>query len=137
MLGFYAQRLEADNWIDSTGAYDDSAAEAFCPPRPDPFACFTNRQVSSRYIADSFSVFGSLDSSVTARLGLSIGLRYEYWDAKYADSWSDISSSFLPGGITASNSFDPDEGTGSARCCVGGISLPMRGISVLVGEYIG
>ena len=110
VLGVYAQRLEEDNRIDSTGVYDDSAAEAFCPPPPDPFACFTNRQVSSSYIADSFSVFGSLDSSVTARLGLSIGLRYEYWDAKYADSWSDISSSFLPGGITASNSFDPDEG---------------------------
>ena len=110
VLGVYAQRLEEDNRIDSTGVYDDSEAEAICPPWPDPFACFTNRQVSSSYIADSFSVFGSLDSSVTARLGLSIGLRYEYWDAKYADSWSDISSSFLPGGITASNSFDPDEG---------------------------
>ncbi|SVE24565.1 uncharacterized protein METZ01_LOCUS477419, partial [marine metagenome] len=110
VLGVYAQRLEEDNRIDSIGVYDDSAAEAFCPSPPSPFACFTNRQVSSSYIADSFSVFGSLDSSITASLGLSIGLRYEYWDAKYADSWSDISSSFMPEGITASNRFDPDEG---------------------------
>ena len=110
IVGIYAQRLEEDNRIDSTGVYDDSAAEAFCPPPPDPFACFTNRQVASSYTADTLSVFGSLDSSLTARLGLSVGLRYEYWDAEYADSWSDQSSSFPPGGISASNSFGPDEG---------------------------
>ena len=109
ILGVYAQRLEEDNRIDSTGIYDDSAAEAFCPPPPDPFACFTDRQVSSRYEADSIAAFAGLDVSFSERLGLSFGLRYEYWNADYADDWMDMSSSFLPGGITESSEFSPDE----------------------------
>ena len=103
VVGIFAQRLEEDNRIDSTGVYDDSAAEAFCPPG----VCFTDRQISSSYTADSIAAFGSLDADLSDRLGLSFGLRYEYWDAEYSDQWQD-NGTFPP--VMASNSFDPDEG---------------------------
>ena len=103
VVGIFAQRLKEDNRIDSTGVYDDSAAEAFCPPG----VCFTDRQISSSYTADSIAAFGSLDADLSDRLGLSFGLRYEYWDAEYSDQWQD-NGTFPP--VMASNSFDPDEG---------------------------
>ena len=103
VVGIFAQRLEEDNRIDSTGVYDDSAEEAFCPPG----VCFTDRQISSSYTADSIAAFGSLDADLSDRLGLSFGLRYEYWDAEYSDQWQD-NGTFPP--VMASNSFDPDEG---------------------------
>ena len=106
IAGIYAQRLQEDNRIDSTGVYDDSAAEAFCPPPPDPFACITDRQISSSYEADSIAAFGSLDADLSDHIGLSVGLRYEYWDAEYSDQWQD-NGTFPP--VTASNGFDPDE----------------------------
>ena len=106
LVGVYWQQLEEDNRIDSTGVYDDSAAEAFCPPPPDPFACITDRQISSNYTADSIAAFGSLDAALSDRLALSIGLRYEYWDAEYSDQWQD-NSTFPP--VAATNDFDPDE----------------------------
>ena len=103
VVGIFAQRLKEDNRIDSTGVYDDSAAEVFCPPG----VCFTDRQISSSYTADSIAAFGSLDADLSDRLGLSFGLRYEYWDAEYSDQWQD-NGTFPP--VMASNSFDPDEG---------------------------
>ena len=106
LVGVYWQRLDEDNRIDSTGVYDDSAAEAFCPPPPDPFACITDRQIRSNYTADSIAAFGSLDAALSGRLELSIGLRYEYWNAEYSDQWQD-NSTFPP--VAATNDFDPDE----------------------------
>lgn len=90
VVGASWQRLEEDNDISSTGIYDDSKEENFCSP------CLTDRQISSHYQADTWAVFGSMDASLSAKLTLSIGLRFERWDAHYDDRWSDINFPLLP-----------------------------------------
>lgn len=104
VLGAYWNRLEEDNAIDSTGVYDDSGEENFCAP------CLTDRQIDSRYRADTLAVFASTETALTERWALSLGLRYEYWDARYADQWRDINYPGPPDGESCAN-FDcrPDE----------------------------
>ena len=106
VLGAFWQRLEEDNDISSTGVYDDSGAENFCPP------CLTDRQISSEYEARTFAVFANLDTQLTARSGLSFGLRYEHWDASYQDDWQDLNYPTNPPGGDSCSQFDcePDEG---------------------------
>ncbi len=84
VMGVFVQRLKEDNQISSTGIYDDSGEENYCPP------CLTDRQISSEYEADTLAFFGSLDSRLGEKMGLSIGLRYERWDANYDDDWRDF-----------------------------------------------
>ena len=91
VLGGFWQRLEEDNQISSTGIYDDSGEENFCPP------CSTDRQVASTYEADTIALFGSLESVLSDRLTLSLGLRFERWEADYNDNWQDINFPDLPG----------------------------------------
>jgi len=45
VMGVFWQRLEEDNRISSSGVYDDSGEENWCPP------CLTDRQISSEYEA--------------------------------------------------------------------------------------
>lgn len=85
VVGFYFQRLEEDNEISSTGLYSDIGEEDFCNP-----GCLTDRQITSRFESDTYAVFGGLDSRFTDRLGLSLGLRLERWQADYEDVWRDI-----------------------------------------------
>lgn len=100
VVGASWQRLDEDNDISSTGIFDDSAEENFCSP------CLTGRQVSSHYKADTWAIFGSIDARLGARLGLSAGLRYERWDARYDDRWSDINFPGLPPGGESCSQFD-------------------------------
>jgi outer membrane receptor protein involved in Fe transport len=106
VLGAFWQHLEEDNQISSTGLYDDSGEENYCPP------CLTNRQISSEYEADTLAIFGSMDSVLSDRLTLSIGLRYERWEAQYQDDWQDINYPDVPPGGDSCTQFDcaPSEG---------------------------
>jgi outer membrane receptor protein involved in Fe transport len=100
VLGAAWQRLEEDNQISSTGAYDDSGAENYCAP------CLTDRQVSSRYDAKTLALFGSLDAHLSNRLTLSAGLRYERWNAHYDDDWRDINYPGVPPQGDSCSQFD-------------------------------
>ena len=97
VVGVQWNRLNEDNDILSRGIYDDSAAENFCAP------CLTDRQISSRYKADTLALFATIDSQLGQRAELSIGGRYEHWQARYADQWQDINfPDVLPGGNSCS-----------------------------------
>ena len=100
VLGVFWQRLKEDNRISSTGTYDDSSEENYCPP------CLTDRQINSDYKADSLAFFGSLDTDLGESLGLSIGLRYERWNAKYSDEWQDLNYPGNPPGGNSCTQFD-------------------------------
>jgi len=84
VVGAY-QRLEEDSDISSTGLYSDVGEENFCVP-----ACLTDRQIESRFESRTFALFGGTDTRFTDRLGLSLGLRFERWEADYEDVWTDI-----------------------------------------------
>jgi iron complex outermembrane receptor protein len=100
VLGVFWQRLEEDNQISSTGIYDDSGEENYCPP------CLTDRQISSEYKADTLALFGTLDADLSENLGLSIGLRYERWQARYSDEWQDLNYPGNPPGGNSCTQFD-------------------------------
>jgi iron complex outermembrane receptor protein len=100
VLGASWQQLREDNDINSSGIYDDSGEERYCTP------CLTNRQIDSRYRADTWALFGSIDARVAARLTLSLGWRYEYWDAQYRDHWFDINYPGVPPEGNSCSQFD-------------------------------
>ncbi|MFT7563426.1 MAG: iron complex outermembrane receptor protein, partial [Bacteroidia bacterium] len=103
LLGMYAQRLEESNLISSNGIYDDSADApfSFCTP------CLDRTRLNSAYQSSNFAAFGKLDSHINERMTLSAGIRVEYWDAAYQDSFVDE----IYGDPTQSlqNVFSPDE----------------------------
>jgi iron complex outermembrane receptor protein len=105
VLGAFWQRLQENNQISSTGIYDDSGAENYCAP------CLTNRQLDSAYQADTWALFGSLDSQLDERWNLGLGWRYEHWSAAYGDAWTDINYPGQPPGGTSCSQFDchPDD----------------------------
>jgi outer membrane receptor protein involved in Fe transport len=86
LIGVYAQRLEESNDILSAGLYDDSADApfGFCAP------CLDRTTLQSAYRSRNYSLFGRLDSDLTDRVGLDIGLRYERWKADYHDAFRDF-----------------------------------------------
>ncbi len=100
VMGVSVQRLKEDNRISSTGIYDDSGEENYCSP------CLTDRQISSEYEADTLAFFGSLDSRLGERMGLSFGLRYERWEASYVDEWRDLNYPDNPPGGNSCTQFD-------------------------------
>jgi outer membrane receptor protein involved in Fe transport len=106
VLGAFWQQLEEDNQISSSGVYDDSGEENWCPP------CLTDRQISSQYEARTMALFGSLDSKLSERLSLSLGLRYEHWDARYSDDWEDLNYPRNPPGGDSCSQFDCDPSEG-------------------------
>ncbi len=60
----------------------------------DPYGPYASASSSSsKYKSSNFSVFGSLDYLLSASLKFSIGLRWEDWEADYADS---LQESFNP-----------------------------------------
>ncbi|MBT8054131.1 MAG: TonB-dependent receptor [Gammaproteobacteria bacterium] len=85
LLGAYAQRLEESNDILSAGLYDDSADAplSWCAP------CLDRTTLQSAYQSDNYALFGRLDSALTDRVGLDIGLRFERWKADYDDAFRD------------------------------------------------
>jgi len=106
VVGAFWQQLEEDNQISSSGIYDDSGEENWCPP------CLTDRQISSDYAAKTFALFGNLDSELTEKAALSLGLRYEHWDASYSDDWQDLNYPGNPPGGDSCSQFEcePSEG---------------------------
>ena len=85
VLGVYAQKLEESDDILSAGLYDDSADApwSWCAP------CLDQTGLQSAYQSKNFSVFGRLDSDLTDRMSLNLGLRFERWKADYADAFTD------------------------------------------------
>jgi iron complex outermembrane recepter protein len=85
VLGIYAQRLDEDDHILSTGFYDDSADAplSYCTP------CLDQTTLDSDYAAANDAVFGRLDTALDARFTLRAGLRLERWQADYADAFRD------------------------------------------------
>jgi len=110
VAGIYVSRLEEDNQITNPGVYVDFD-DASCPG-PFPGFCVSQRDVDSEYEADTYAVFAGIESRLTEKLGLSVGLRFERWDADYNDSWVDNSyfdEDFNPIMVDGNNSFSPDE----------------------------
>ena len=60
----------------------------------DPYGPYASKfESSSRYKSSNFSVFGNLDYLLSAALKLSMGVRWEDWEADYSDS---LQESFNP-----------------------------------------
>jgi len=102
VIGFYGQKLSENNVVDSTGDYVETAVGC------DPGFCIADRQITSDYEADKLAVFGGLDSRLSEKLGLSVGLRLEKWDARYRDEWVD-NGVFIGNPGTVNNVFDPTD----------------------------
>jgi outer membrane receptor protein involved in Fe transport len=85
VLGVYANRLEETDAILSAGLYDDSADApwSWCVP------CLDFTTLNSDYRSSNYSVFGRLDSALSDRTALNVGLRLERWKADYADAFVD------------------------------------------------
>ncbi|MEE4185760.1 MAG: TonB-dependent receptor, partial [Gammaproteobacteria bacterium] len=100
VIGVFAQRLNEDNAIDSTGDYIETAVGC------DPGVCFADRQISSQFQSRTVAVFAGIDSRLTQRLSLAAGLRLERWSANYQDS---VVDNVVAPGVTARNRFSPTE----------------------------
>ncbi|NNK33220.1 MAG: TonB-dependent receptor [Xanthomonadales bacterium] len=103
VLGVYLARLEESDDILSAGLYDDTADAplSFCPP------CLDRTTLQSAYESDNRAVFGRLDTALSERSSLKLGLRWERWEADYADRFTD----FIYGdpSMPVSNAFAPSE----------------------------
>lgn len=86
VLGVYAQKLKESDDILSAGLYDDSvdAPLSWCTP------CLDRTTLESAYQSNNLALFGRLDSDLSDRLGLDIGLRFERWKADYRDAFRDF-----------------------------------------------
>ncbi len=102
VVGLYAQRLDESNRVDSTGDYIDTAAGC------DPGFCIADRQISSNFEALTLALFGGLDSRLSERVTLSLGMRIERWDAEYDDVWVD-NGIFIGNPGEVRSSFAPDD----------------------------
>lgn len=105
VVGVYFQNLQEDNELTNPGEYVH--APDGCPG-PFPGVCPSVRQVDSEFESDTYAIFGAIDSTLTEKLGLSIGLRYERWEADYQDEWLDTGI-FNPGTVAGAYSFSPDD----------------------------
>lgn len=84
VLGIYAQGLEESDNILSAGLYDDSIDDpAWCTP------CLDRTTLQSDYDSSNYAIFGRLDSKLSDRASLNLGLRLERWTADYADAFID------------------------------------------------
>jgi len=85
VLGVYISRLDESDDILSAGLYDDSADAPgnWCSP------CLDHTTLNSDYESKNLAAFGRLDSDLTERTALNIGLRIERWEADYADVFVD------------------------------------------------
>jgi outer membrane receptor protein involved in Fe transport len=103
VLGVYASRLKETNDILSSGLYDDSADApwSYCAP------CLDYTTLESKYKSKNFSVFGRLDSDLSERVSLNLGLRYEHWKADYTDAFRDFVYGDPDQPVV--NDFSPDE----------------------------
>jgi len=103
VLGVYAQRLDETDGILSMGLYDDTADApwTYCPP------CLDHTTLDSDYESTNSALFGRLDTALSARMTLNLGLRLERWKADYSDLFRD----FIYGdpGQPTRNDFHPDE----------------------------
>ncbi len=102
VVGLYAQQLDETNNIDSTGDYVDTSVGC------DPGFCIADRQISSAFESTTLALFGGLDSRLSERVTLSLGLRVERWDADYSDVWVD-NGIFIGNPGTVTNRFDPTD----------------------------
>ena len=85
VIGTSYLELKESNLKKDDGLYGDPS---------DPYGPYASASSSSsKYKSSNFSVFGNLDYLLSASLKFSIGLRWEDWEADYADS---LQESFNP-----------------------------------------
>ena len=97
VLGAYASSLDESNLVHSFGVYDD---DYWCTP------CVDDSFLDSDYDSGNYALFGRLDSDLSDRLALNVGLRLERWEADYKDAFEDR---IWGGGEIARNDFHPSE----------------------------
>lgn len=85
VLGVFGQRLDESNDILSAGLYDDSVDEPYSWCQP----CIDNTTLQSDYESSNYAIFGRLDTDLSARTTLNIGLRLERWESDYRDEFND------------------------------------------------
>ena len=97
VVGVYGASLDESDFITSAGIYDDGE---WCMP------CQDFSTLQSDYDSSNYSVFGRLDSDLSERLALNLGLRLERWEADYSDAFVDY---IWGGGQVVRNEFHPSE----------------------------
>jgi len=97
VLGLYGQSLDESDLVNSSGIYEDGD---WCVP------CLDHTTLDSNYDSSNYAVFGRLDSDLSNRLSLDVGLRLERWQADYRDVFQDR---IYGGGETIENEFHPSE----------------------------
>jgi iron complex outermembrane receptor protein len=105
--GVYVQRLKEDNYARDPGTYIDF--DPFSCPEP---GCSGARIVDSTYEANTYALFGIAESALTEKWQLSVGLRFERWDADYKDLWFNnnlYDEDFNPIPVDDSNRFSPND----------------------------
>jgi len=130
VLGLYAQRLDESDSILSTGLYDDTADDpwSYCPP------CLDHTTLDSDYESTNSALFGRLDTALSPRTSLNLGLRLEHWRADYTDAFRD----FIYGdpGQPTENRFQPDENLwGGDISLEYRLSVPVRFFAMLSRGY--
>lgn len=103
LVGIHGRKLDENSNSSLVGFYDDSVdgPGAYCPD-----GCYEKTNLKSDYDSASIAVFGKLDSALSQRWRLSLGLRFERWEADYKDIFSDYI--YAPG-MPSSNAFKPKE----------------------------
>ena len=81
----YFQRLDETNTLRNPGEFVDFN-DAFCNA---PGICTSLRSVDSDYSADTLAGFAAAESQLNEKWSLSLGIRIERREAKYADTWFD------------------------------------------------
>ncbi|MDG1462283.1 MAG: TonB-dependent receptor, partial [Gammaproteobacteria bacterium] len=83
LLGMYGRSLDEKNDENLIGFYEDGG---FCTPG----ACDERTNLKSGYDSSNIAAFGKLDSSLSERWSLALGLRVERWQADYSDTKTDL-----------------------------------------------
>jgi iron complex outermembrane receptor protein len=106
VLGVYYQNLDEDNDLTNLGDYTDylDRDNYGCTS---PGFCVSERSVQSDFESDTYALFAATETALTSKLGLSVGLRYERWEADYKDTWLD--TGVFPVPLSGTYKYAPDD----------------------------
>ncbi|MGI9292307.1 MAG: TonB-dependent receptor, partial [Gammaproteobacteria bacterium] len=105
VLGLYYSNLDEDNDLTNLGDFTDffDATGFGCTTVG---SCLSERSVQSNFESDTYAIFGATETALTSNLALSVGLRYERWEADYKDTWLD--TGLFPA-VSGTYDFSPDD----------------------------